>query len=245
MAEKLGLEPAGLSVRSSYDRVGDYVGTLGLLAGTMQKIAQDLYFLQRNEIGEVEEAFHLGKVGSSTMAQKRNPTLSSTVVAMARQLRARVTLVQESMVRLDEGDCTANNVTDTVIPEIGLLAVGITETFAKLVQGLTVHPEAMRRNVELTHGLIVSEAVMMSLSQLLGRHRAHQLVYAAAQRSISEGLCFWDAIREHPLVKSHGLPAGFDKAVALEFYTGESSRLVDQILARLRYHTDARKSGPI
>lgn len=233
MARKLGLEPAGLPMRSSYDRVSDYVGTLGLLAGTLHKIAQDLYFLQRNEVGEVEESFHLGKVGSSTMAQKRNPSTSSLVVALARQMRVRVMLVQESMVRLDEGDCTANNVTDPVIPEIGVLAVGIAESFAKLVQGLTVHPEAMRRNAELTNGLIVSEAVMMSLTQFMGRHHAHQLVYAAAQRSISEGLPFLDAIREHPLLKSHGLPAGFEQTLAIDRYVGESSGLVNQVLARL------------
>lgn len=238
MARKLGLEPAGLPIRSSYDRVSDYVGTLGLLAGTLQKVAQDVYFLQRNEIGEVEEAFHLGKVGSSTMAQKRNPSVSSVVVALARQMRARVMLVQEAMVRLDEGDCTANNVTDPVIPEVGVLAVGITESFAKLVQGLTVHPEAMRRNAGLTNGLIVSEAVMMTLSQLMGRHHAHLLVYAAAQRSISEGLSFLDAIREHPRLRSHGLPAGFEKTLAIDAYVGESSHLVDEVIARLA--TEAR-----
>jgi adenylosuccinate lyase/3-carboxy-cis,cis-muconate cycloisomerase len=176
------------------------------------------------------------------MAQKRNPTLSSMVIALARQLRARVTLVQESMVRLDEGDCTANNVTDTVIPEVGLLAVGIAETFAKLVQGLTVHPESMRRNAELTNGLIVSEAVMMSLTQFMGRHQAHQLVYAAAQRSISEGLSVLDAIREHPLLRSHGLPAGFEKTLAIDAYVGESSRLVDEVIARLA--TEAREVMP-
>ena len=167
------------------------------------------------------------------MAQKRNPLMSSLVVALARQMRVRVMLVQESLVRLDEGDCTANNVTDPVIPEIGVLAVGIAETFAKLVQGLTVHPEAMRRNAGLTNGLIVSEAVMMSLTQFMGRHHAHQLVYDAAQRSISEGLPFLDAIREHPLLESHGLPAGFEKTLAIDGYVGESSRLLDQVIARL------------
>ena len=77
MAEQLGLVPAGLPMRSSYDRVSDYVSALGLLAGTAQKIAQDIVFMQRTEIGEAEEAFHMGKVGSSTMAQKRMPSRSS------------------------------------------------------------------------------------------------------------------------------------------------------------------------
>lgn len=90
----------------------------------------------------------------------------------------------------------------------------------------------MRRNAELTNGLIVSEAVMMSLTQFMGRHHAHQLVYAAAQRSISEGLPFLDAIREQPLLRSHGLPAGFEQTLAIDGYVGESSRLVDEVVVK-------------
>jgi adenylosuccinate lyase/3-carboxy-cis,cis-muconate cycloisomerase len=67
----------------------------------------------------------------------------------------------------------------------------------------------------------------------MGRHHAHQLVYAAAQRSISEGLSFLDAIREHPRLRSHGLPAGFEKILAIDAYVGESSNLVDEAIARL------------
>ncbi len=74
---------------------------------------------------------------------------------------------------------------------------------------------------------------MMTLSQLMGRHHAHQLVYAAAQRSISEGLPFLDAIRGHPFTKSCGLPADFEHTLAIDGYVGESSRLVEQVLARL------------
>ena len=73
MADILGLTPATIPMRSSFDRIAGYVSTLGLLAGTAEKIAQEVVFMQRTEIGEAEEAFYTGKVGSSTMAQKRNP----------------------------------------------------------------------------------------------------------------------------------------------------------------------------
>src|SRR3990167_6115501 len=89
VAQQLGLLSADMPLRSSYDRASDYLAALGLLAGTAQKIAQDVVFLQRTEVGEVAEAFHIGKVGSSTMAQKRNPSMALLLVSLARMLRTR------------------------------------------------------------------------------------------------------------------------------------------------------------
>ena len=235
MAEKLGLAPAGLPMRASFDRVSDYVSALGLLAGTAEKIGHDIVFLQRTEIGEVAEAFHLGKVGSSTMAQKRNPSTALMLITMSRLLRAKLPLALESMVRMDEGDSSASNIGDLLLPEIGVLAVSLAETLEKLARGLVIHPEKMRRNAELTNGLIVSEAVMMRLTATMGRHHAHHLLYEAAQRAIAEAIPFREAIREHPLLREHRLPPGFlDEALSLDNYTGESGRLVDVVSARLQ-----------
>lgn len=237
VAEKLGLEPAGLPSRSSADRVCDYATALALLAGTGEKIARDVVFLQRTEVGEVTEAFHLGKVGSSTMAQKRNPATALMLVSMARLLRARVSLLLESMVRMDEGDSSATNVHDVTLPETAVLAVALAETLDKLARGLAVHSEAMRRNAGLTHGLIASEAVMMKLTEIMGRHRAHELVYDAAQTAISEQVPFLAAIRAHPWLRDRAIPTSLEQALAVESYLGESARLVDEVVARVRAHT--------
>jgi adenylosuccinate lyase/3-carboxy-cis,cis-muconate cycloisomerase len=235
MAQKLGLTPAGLPMRSSFDRVSDYVSALGLLAGTVEKIAHDIVFLQRTEIGEVEEAFHMGKVGSSTMAQKRNPATALMLISMGRMLRAKVPLMLESMVRMDEGDSSATNISDVTLPEIGVLAVSLAETLERLMGGLVVHPDVMRRNAAMTNGLIASEAVMMRLTETMGRHHAHHLLYEAAQRAIAEGIPFLLAIHEHPLMKCHDLADGqLDQALAIDKYVGESSRLVDEVMARVR-----------
>lgn len=222
MAAILDLEPAILPMRSSYDRVSDYVCALALLAGTAEKIAQDVVFMQRTEIGEIEEAFHMGKVGSSTMAQKRNPSTALMLISLCRMMSVRLPLVIGSMVRMDEGDSSASNVSDVAIPEVGILGASIAATLDRLVTGLDVHVDVMRKNAGITNGLIVSEAAMMQLSDQIGRHHAHHLLYEAAQRSVMENLPFTRAIADHPEMRGRDM-------VTLDVggYTGASGTLVD------------------
>lgn len=225
LARRLGLQPAGLPSRASYDRAADYISTLGLLAGTTQKIAQDIIFLQRTEVGEVAEAFHLGKVGSSTMAQKRNPSTALLLTSLSRMLRARVPLAVEAMVRMDEGDSSATNVTDAALPEMAVLAASVAETLARLADGLQVHPDAMRHNLGLTAGLITSEAAMMQLAGLIGRPEAHRVLYEAVQRAHTRGEDFIDCILGHPLLAGLTLPDGLARALEPGNYLGLSETL--------------------
>jgi 3-carboxy-cis,cis-muconate cycloisomerase len=234
MAARLGLLPAGLPMRSSYDRVSDFVCGLGLLAGTTQKIAQDVVFMQRTEIGEVEEAFHNGKVGSSTMAQKRNPSLALMLVSLSRMMRSRIPLAMESMARMDEGDSSATNVTDVLLPEIAILACSVAETLSRLASGLVVHGEAMKRNLDVSNGLIASEAVMMRLTATMGRHEAHHLLYEAAQRTVAEDMPFLDAIRERARQAGHALPDDLASSLDASAYIGESSTLALEMVQRIR-----------
>ena len=234
MAQVLGLQPAGLPMRASYDRVCDYLAALALLAGTTQKIAQDVVFLQRTEIGEAAEAFHLGKVGSSTMAQKRNPATAQLLISLARMLRTRVPAALDSMVRLDEGDSSATNVTDMLVPEIAILAVSLAETLATLARGLTVDPQRMRQNLELTGGLIASEAAMMQLTRYMGRHEAHQVLYEAAQRAQSERIAFAESLLAHPQLLDPARAETVLKALLPTAYLGESAALARDTVARTR-----------
>lgn len=233
MAERLGLAHAGLSSRASYDRACDYVCALGLLCGTAQKIAQDVVFLQRTEVDEMSEAFYVGKVGSSTMAQKRNPSTALLLISLSRMMRARVATALESMVRMDEGDSSATNVADVLMPEIAILGASIAETLGRLAAGLVVHPESMRRNLGASSGLISSEAVMMRLTQVMGRHEAHHLLYEAAHRARTDGLAFLDCIRQHPLAARCGLPD--DLAISLDpsRNIGESVALTVETVERV------------
>jgi len=234
MAERLGLQSTGLPMRSSYDRVNDYVSALALLGATSQKIAQDVVFMQRTEIGEAAEAFHMGKVGSSTMAQKRNPSTALLLISLCRMLRGRIPMVLEAMVRMDEGDSSATNVCDTLLPEVAVLAASITETLARLAGGLVVNPGQMKKNLELTNGLIASEAAMMSLTRYMGRHQAHRMLYEAAQRSQSDGVAFRQAIKEHPLWIAETLPDEILTSLEPSMYVGESAALTTAVVERAR-----------
>jgi adenylosuccinate lyase/3-carboxy-cis,cis-muconate cycloisomerase len=234
LAARLGLQPAGLPLRSSYDRAADYIAALGMLAGTAQKIAQDVVFMQRTEIGEAAESFHLGKVGSSTMAQKRNPSTALLLTSLARMLRGRVPAALEAMVRMDEGDSSATNVTDTLLPEVAIFAASIAQTLADLAQGLVVHPQAMRHHVGRTGGLISSEAVMMRLTPLIGRHTAHRVLYDAAQRAQSEQVPFLQAILDHPVLQGRELPPDLAEALEPGAYLGAAESLTDEVAQRVR-----------
>lgn len=237
LAERLGLLPTALPLRSSYDRVNDYVTALTLLAGTAQRIAQDVVFMQRTEVGEAAEAFHIGKIGSSTMAQKRNPSTALLLISLCRMLRGRTPMSLEAMVRMDEGDSSATNVCDALLPEIAVLGASIAETLAKLSQGLVIHADRMEANLQLTGGLIASEAAMMSFTRYMGRHQAHRMLYEAAQRAQSEGLPFAQAIQEHPLWTASGLPAEVLKSLEPGGYVGESASLTEAIVELARSRT--------
>lgn len=233
LAKRLGLAAAGLSMRGSFDRAADYIAALGLMAGTAQKIAQDLVFLQRTEIGEVSEAFHMGKVGSSTMAQKRNPSTALLLTSLARMLRARVPAALEAMVRMDEGDSSCTNVTDTLLPEIAILGASVAQSLATLAAGLSVHPQAMRRNLGVTGGLINSEAVMMRLTRWMGRHQAHQLLYEAAQQAQSEGLPFVACLNRHPALAAGDIAPEVAAALDPQSYLGDSARIAADTARRV------------
>lgn len=232
VAIRLGLEANDLPMRSVYDRQASYISALGLMGSTVEKIAGEVFTLQRTEIAEVAEGFHRGKIGSSTMAQKRNPGLSMNLSGLSRLLRSRIPLVLEAMVRHDEGDGTANNICEVTLPEAMCCAVSLASGLASLAEGLAVDTRAMADNLERSKGLIVSEAVMMSLATHIGRHHAHQVLYDVAQDTADGGGSFADRLRAHPLVQP--LTDRLDIAALLDpaRYLGEAGACVDDELSR-------------
>lgn len=232
VAKRLGLLPNPLPFRSSYDRVADYCTTLGALAATVEKFGTSIVFLMRTEIGEVAEAFHMGKMGSSTMAQKRNPNTAMTMIGIARLLRSKVPLVLEAIIRTDEGDGSSSFVTDVLLPEIGILALSLGEILAKISRGLTADETALRRNLAVSNGLIASETAMMNMAREIGRHEAHHVLYEAAQRAQSEKIPFLKAIREHAFFKTHPIPADLPRWLDPETNVGESVALTEDTVKR-------------
>jgi adenylosuccinate lyase len=229
----LGLGSSDTANRSCGDRFAAYVSALSLFAPTVERICEDVLFLQRDEIAEASEAFHYGKVGSSTMAQKRNPSFGMNLTGVARLLRHRAPLAMEAMIRKDEGDGAGSNVMDTVLPEASILAISLATGLAKLMEGLEVFPAAMKRNLEASRGMIMSEAVMMKLGPKLGRGEAHHLLYDAAVEAVRSGRHLREVLAGKPELKGVDVDALLDPAG----YLGEIVAMVEeeaQLAKRIR-----------
>ncbi|APW35836.1 adenylosuccinate lyase [Rhodoferax koreense] len=233
VAELLGLQANLMPSRASYDRAADYCTTLGLLAATIEKIGTSVVLLMRTEIAEVAEAFHLGKMGSSTMAQKRNPNTAMSMIGMARLLRGRVPVAIEAMVRQDEGDGSASFVTDVLLPDIGITALSLVAFLARLTQGLQADEAAMRHNLGLTNGLIAAETAMMRLGLEIGRPKAHHVLYEAAQRAQSDKVPYLTAIQEHPEFRHTPVPDNLPRWLDPETNLGESVALTEDTVRRV------------
>jgi len=156
----------------------------------------------KQEFGEVEEPVPPGTVGSSTMPQKRNPKLSQDIVAAAAQIRALVPLALEAMQTEHEADRTTSIMMSRAIVQACELTGDVLQRMIALFDGLRVFPDRMRDNVELSGGLIMAEALMLELGKQIGRQRAHDAVYDAAQASVTQTRPFRETLAADPHVSA-------------------------------------------
>lgn len=231
VAQRLGLEAATVPVRSSADGVAAYANAVVILGATIEKIAAEVVFLQRTEIGELSERDGGGRVGSSTMAQKRNPQLAQNLVAMSCLLRARAPLLVQGMLIGNEGDSSASSVLSFTLPEVAILGVSLADGLGTLLSGLRVDETAMARNLQITKGLIVTEAVMMALGRKIGRHRAHQLLHEVTGECVASGRTIEYALRDNAQVRAVLSAEQLSALLRPENYLGEIAELIDAVLA--------------
>ncbi|MGH8031802.1 MAG: class-II fumarase/aspartase family protein [Luteimonas sp.] len=227
MAGLLGLGTPEIPVRTAFDRVAEYLLLLSLLATTIERIAQEIMFLQRTEIGEAAEPAEAAHVGSTTMPQKQNPARCMNIIGLTRLLRGMMPLANEAMLRSNEADASAGNVGDALLPDAATMAISVTEALRDVLAGLWVDPAAMQRNLDLSAGLIVGEAVMMKLAPQLGRQTAHEVVHAAATRSRQTGTPFRQELLADPVARGLHGAIDWDALLDPRAYTGLSAHFVD------------------
>ncbi len=243
MADRLGMTPMRVPARTIGDHLAEYVTLLGLLAATCSTIGREIYTLMKQEFGEVEEPVPPGTVGSSTMPQKRNPKLCQDIVAAAAELRALVPLALEAMQTEHEADRTTSVMMNRAVSGACTLTGDILQRLAVLLDGLQVFPERMRRNLDLSGGLIMAEAVMLELGREIGRQRAHDAIYEAAQAAATTGRPFREILAEDEAVKSRLSPAQIDRLLDPARYTGLSARFAEQEAAHAREVAAALRAG--
>jgi 3-carboxy-cis,cis-muconate cycloisomerase len=230
MAE-LGLGQPEIAWHTVRDRIGEVGCFLGLLTGTLGKISMDVKLLMQTEVAEVFEPFHEGRGSSSTMPQKRNPVASLYIHANAAVVRQHAAALLEAAVADHERSTGPWEIEWIVLPEIFLLAAGALRQTRDLVAGLQVDAARMRANLDITRGMVVSEAVMMGLGPHLGRQRAHDLVYDICRKVASTGPSLLDLLADDAEISRHLSRAELAKMVDPAAYLGLAGEMVDRVLA--------------
>ena len=228
---KLGVPAiAWHTVRDNIAEVGCF---LGLVTGTCGKIALDVKLLMQTEVEEVYEPFHEGRGSSSTMPQKRNPISSVYITALVSVVRQQVAALLDAMVEDHERATGPWEVEWIVLPEIFCFTSGVLAQTEFVLKGLQVDEAKMRANLDLTKGLIVSEAVMMGLGPYLGRQYAHDLVYDICRKVVATGRPLIDLLAENAEIAKHLDRAALEKLCDPANYLGEAGAMVDRVLATM------------
>jgi adenylosuccinate lyase len=220
--------------RTILDHLVEYVVIMAMIDTTCGRAARELRELMKEEFGEVEEPVPPGSVGSSTMPQKRNPKLCQDIMADETHVRSLVPLAFESMLSDHEADGSRAVMLGRALAPAIELTGDILVRMNELIEGLRVFPERMRRNLDLSGGLIMSESLMLTLGRELGRQRAHDAVYEAAQEAAVSGEPFADLLAARPEVQGHLDEARIATLLDPTAYTGESAHQATEQAARAR-----------
>ncbi|WMY74490.1 adenylosuccinate lyase family protein [Buttiauxella selenatireducens] len=229
VAEALDMHPMRVPSRNARVYRAEYISNLCLLATTFHKIAEEVYQTSSEEFGEVSEAFAKGTVGSSTMPQKVNPKLAKGIIANAQRLYAVMTSSLYVCPRPFEADSSAYFIFDANLQESIELMAEIVLRAEELTRTLIVDKSRMQQNVMLTHGLINSEKIMMSLVERLGKDPAHELVYTMAMRSTHEGLDYGSVLRNEPVIRDNFTDDEIRELLDPAAYTGLCAVLAEEL----------------
>lgn len=230
MMDILGLRQPDICWHVARDTMAEAAAVMAMLAGTMGKIANEVYMLQKTELAELEEPMPPGKVGSSTMPHKRNPAICETVVALARAAKECVPQAFANIIAEHERDKIGLLVEREYLARLHALTHAAVKKTAVLTGGIRVRADNMRRNLDVTGGLMLSEAVMMKLAPVFGRQESHEIVYAAAQAAAVEGRTMKDALMAVPEITEKLSEAEIDTILDPAAYTGLCAEFVDRVL---------------
>jgi adenylosuccinate lyase len=228
---KLGLAPAPVSSQIiQRDRHAQFVTTLAIVASSLEKFATEIRSLQRTEVLEAEEPFAAGQTGSSAMPHKRNPELCERVCGLARLLRGHALTSMENVALWHERDISHSSNERIILPDSCLVLDYILNIFTSVIKGLQVYPENMRRNLELTQGLVFSQRVLIALiDKGLSRQKAYELVQRNAMKAWKQRTSFLELLKADPGITGKLSNSELESLFDYNYFT----RYVDKVFQRL------------
>jgi len=234
LMQRLELGVADINWQPARDRFAEYVCVLAIIGGTLGKIANEIVTLEHNEIDEIAEPFSEGKVGSSTMPHKRNPSTAEAAVSVGRALRYNAAFMLECMVIEHERDGSAWRGEWKALPESCLMTGALLAMMKYALSGLVVNTGRMRENLDLLGGFLLSERVMFELSGKVGKQTAHELVYEAAMHGMEQGITFEQSLMQNAKVRKALSQDELHAALDPTTYIGHAPQIVDKVLAQTR-----------
>jgi adenylosuccinate lyase len=235
MMEILGLVPVDVSNQVvARDRYAEYFMFLANVATTLDKIGVEIRTLQRTEIAEVEEAFGARQVGSSTMPHKRNPIKSEQVCGLARVVRSAVEPALQNNTLWDERDLTNSSCERILFPEASILADHLLSLMIRVIEGLTLKPDRIARNLSLLQGVNMAEAVMIELTRRgMDRQEAHEIMRRASMEALAREIPLSKVLSTEVAVTRVLSPAEIQALLDPGHYIGTAPAQVDRVLRKL------------
>ena len=241
--ERLGISASDISTQIvQRDRYAELTCILAILASTLDNMASEIRELQRPEIAEAFEAFEQKKqVGSSTMPHKRNPMISERICGLAKLLRSLVSPALENVPTWHERDLTQSSCERFVIPEECILIEYMLILMTRVLKGLEVDETRMRKNMEITQGRMMSEAVMLALAKKgLGRQKAHELTRELAIKSHNEQRLFKEVLAENSTAKELLSPDEIKEVMDPQNYLGTAPRQIELVIEKTKQERKTR-----
>ncbi|MEM1573140.1 MAG: adenylosuccinate lyase [Candidatus Methanomethylicaceae archaeon] len=232
--EKLGIKPAEISTQIvCRDRLAELICWAAILASSLDRMATEIRNLQRTEILEVAEGFDIkAQVGSSTMPHKQNPVDCEKVSGLAKVLRGFVITALENIPLWHERDLTNSSSERFIIPHTFIILDEMITTMNHVFTNVRVFPERMKKNLEITKGAILTEAVMMALAKKgLGRQKAHELLRRISIKAINEGTTIKEELLKNEEIIKYLTKEEVENLMKFENYLGKTYELIDRAIS--------------
>ncbi|CZT29563.1 3-carboxy-cis,cis-muconate cycloisomerase [Pseudomonas syringae] len=213
------------------DRLVEFAGLLGLIAGSLGKLGRDVSLLMQTEVGEVFEPSAPGKGGSSTMPHKRNPVGAAVMISTATRAPGLVATMLAAMPQEHERSLGLWHAEWETLPELCCLVSGSLQQALQVIPGLQVDAERMAINLQSTKGLVLAEAVSIALAQRIGRDAAHHLVEQCCRRAVEQGAHLRQVLGETPQISEQFSSDELDRLLDPAHYLGQARHWVERAVA--------------
>ncbi|MFP4082816.1 MAG: adenylosuccinate lyase [Candidatus Aminicenantes bacterium] len=231
--KKLGLKPAGVSTQIlQRDRHAEVIAVLALIASSLDKFAVEIRHLQKTEVLELEEPFTKGQKGSSAMPHKKNPVRTERISGLARLARSNLQAALENIPLWHERDISHSSAERVIFPDTFILTDFILAETIDIIKNWKVYPEKMKQNMDLTHGLIFSQKLLLTLMKKnLSRDQAYDLVQKNSLRAWEKNLDFKEMVQSDPQIKKFLSSPEIEECFSIHPYLKNIDYIFEKVLA--------------